>query len=91
MFGLGPLFLGCCFFKFLEPWDCWATRVLFELLLVLTRPRYKSFYCYLLRESQKASREGAFYLVPTKIRAPLIEWKVDTKTEYVGGNLASMP
>jgi hypothetical protein len=31
------------------------------------------------------------YLVPTLIRASLVEWKVDTKTEYVGGNLARIP
>jgi len=36
------------------------------------------------------SREGVLYLFPALRRASLVEWKVDTKTEYVGGNLARM-
>ena len=75
----------------MDSWNCWATRALFELFPFLTRPRCKSFSCSLIRESEKVSREGAFYLVPAEIRASLVEWKVDTKTEYVGGNLARIP
>lgn len=83
--------MGCYFFGFLEPWGCWETRDLFELLEVLIRPRCKSFSCSLIRESQKELREGALYLVPIVRRASFVEWKVDTKTEYPSGSLVRMP
>ena len=82
--------MGYCFFGFFKPWDYWETRALFELFPVLTRPRCTSFFCSLTKEAHKVSSEGALYLVPALIRASLVEWKVDTKTEYVGGNLARM-